>query len=215
MIFISLLLFLLSTLFYSPQAAFAQDSAACCSDPQAAECINSPDNVPSDLKNLFDQCLKDGKGGIIAPASQAPKDTPESPEEKAMTNLNLALLPEETRPVANQESQGILNQIEGGLKKIFGGLLERLAYFNVRSGLSFQAKLPEGFKPASNNPIEQTTNTFVRGVFGVDLPEAALAGTKSIRIGPIEIKGTQESRSSEEGYEQANFPAEVKPVTGQ
>ncbi len=133
------------------------------------------------------------------------------PEEKAVYKLNQGLLPEqlakEQQPPVTEPD--ILKRFFDNLGKLIGGIFSGL-FFNtiidnpkmyVQSGNVDQSSVPGELVPKTDN-VTQNIQDFLgksTGIYGANLPK--------------EVQGS-DIKESERGFEQANFPAGINPITG-
>lgn len=132
-----------------------------------------------------------------------------SSEEQSVYNLNSALLPNELAQVEKPPEQNILQRLLTSLANIFSSLFkvgpaDRTKLYSQSENIH-QANLPQELGPKNDSLVEKVkgflgTST---GFYGVDLPETADKPAGN----PVE--------QYEKLYEQANFPDEVRPITGQ
>lgn len=132
-----------------------------------------------------------------------------SSEEQAVYDLNKGLLPDERAQVEKPAEQSILQTLLNSLANIFNSLFkvgpaDKTKLYSQSENIH-QATLPEELKPKTPSLVDRVkgflgTST---GFYGADLPETVDKPAGN----PIE--------QYEKFYEQANFPDEVRPITGQ
>ncbi len=116
-------------------------------------------------------------------------------EEPALGNLSKSLLPKEVL-VETKDDQSFFEKLKGFFKKIWSNPLRVF----TRSKAVHQATVPSELAPeGSSDPISGFLGGS-QGFYGVNLPKEV---------------GGDNLEESEQSFEKANFPEEIKPITGQ
>lgn len=134
-----------------------------------------------------------------------------SSEEQAVYNLNSGLLPDELAKIERPSEPSLIEKLLGVLRSLIAGLFkqgpQKPDKLYSQSETIHQVELPEELKPKSQGdqgPVEKLKRSLGTrtGIYGVELPD--FVESLGDRVEPYE-----------EAYEKANFPDEVRPITGQ
>ena len=156
---------------------------------------------------------------LITPSYAASASSPsQTREEQSISNFKQGLLPEELRSEKRLQEQSALDQVFNALKNIPGFFLKifkeeplKKGTFLAESEDMHQSSFPPEIKPKSEDnhlfdfnwlgdQFKGLLGSFA-GLYGADLPKFD--------------KSLEKVSDYEKGYEQANFPEGINPITGQ